>query len=264
MNTTNPSTRDYADGPAGIDRYSIDELDAEMHRKLDNIESRLKAIKEIKIVLRANGKQMRVKRFIEYRPWPVYSGARGDSNRCVVNWLSDVRQSFQMAGGDWATVASEINVECYHDYTTRAITCTLAEVTRWEADGSCGSFVLPKTGWANIEFAEDYDLPAPKDPEPHGSATYGEKHLVLTQDPYPSDQNGTYQAAAVDNAGEEYKILWPVKWPELEDESDQIDWRSYDIYQAGALLAWVLDGKLHLNHAVLAERYATKQAETAQ
>lgn len=66
-----------------------------------------------------------------------------------------------------------------------------------------------------------------------GTVSFEGKTLALTQQAYCSNHPdvATYQALAVDEAGDEYTVVWDCVegWMGKEDESECCDWSEYQV-----------------------------------
>ena len=77
-----------------------------------------------------------------------------------------------------------------------------------------------------------YDLDALE--AQHGTYEHNGKLLYLIQQPYPSDiigEEDCYTATALDHAGRDYRLVWPVANPDADDGSDACDWDDYKVIE---------------------------------
>lgn len=64
------------------------------------------------------------------------------------------------------------------------------------------------------------------------TVTYKGKTLILQQNAYISDDPENldcYRAAAKDNDGNDYTVLWTIINFECEDESESCNWDNYEV-----------------------------------
>ena len=60
---------------------------------------------------------------------------------------------------------------------------------------------------------------------------HNDKKLYLSQQAYISDDGLTYEASAIDDDENNYKIYWDVTCQDADDESDACDWDDFRVVE---------------------------------